>query len=113
GEFGSEVDWWCTVNEPEVYAFHAFSDGVWPPAKRDDSTALLVIAHQLEAHGRAYRVLHEEDRWDADGDGRPAVVGFAKHMTQLEGDRWWVPMDELRARLEDRVFNEAVNLAAA
>src|SRR5437667_3619201 len=39
-EFGGEVDWWCTVNEPEVYAFRSYSEGLWPPAVRDDARAL-------------------------------------------------------------------------
>ena len=66
----------------------------------------------LEAHGRAYRILHEVDRTDADGDGRPAVVGFAKHLVQLEPARIWFPLDVLRARIEDQVFNAAVMEAA-
>jgi len=66
----------------------------------------------LEAHGRVYRIVHEEDRIDADGDGRAANVGFAKHLVQLEADRWWMPLDAVRAYFEDRVFNEAVNQAA-
>lgn len=107
-EFGGEVDWWCTVNEPEVCAFRGWSEGLWPPGKRDDGMALEVIANFLEAHGRAYRILHEEDRTDADGDGRAARVGFAKHLVSLSGDRWWLPFDALRAYFEDRVFNEAV-----
>jgi beta-glucosidase len=107
-EFGGEVDWWCTVNEPEVLAFRGWSEGLWPPRKRDDSAALAVMANLLEAHGLSYRVLHEEDRWDADGDGKPASVGFAKHLVQFEGDRPWLPLDGLRARFEDAVFNEAV-----
>ena len=111
-EFGGEVDWWCTVNEPEVYAFRGWSEGVWPPARRDDSAALAVIANQLEAHGRAYRILHEEDRIDADGDGKAALVGFAKHHPQLEPARPWFPLDVLRAHLERRVFNDAVEEAA-
>jgi len=107
-EFGGEVDWWCTVNEPEVLGFRGWSEGVWPPQKRDDSAALAVIANLLEAHGRAYRVLHDEDRADADGDGRAAVVGFAKHWVRLSPDRPWFPPDALRAWFEDRVFNRAV-----
>jgi beta-glucosidase len=107
-EFGGEVDWWCTVNEPEVYAFRGYSEGIWPPGVRDDSRALAVMGNLLEAHGRAARILHEEDRVDADGDGRAAVVGFAKHVVQLEPDRRWFPLDVLRARLEDAVFNQAV-----
>jgi len=107
-EYGGEVDWWCTVNEPEVLAFRGWSEGLWPPRKRDDGLALEVLANLLEAHGRAYRILHEEDRWDADGDGRPAMVGFAKHCPQFAADRTWFPLDGLRARFEDAVFNEAV-----
>ena len=110
-EFGGEVDWWCTVNEPEVFAFRGWSEGVWPPGKRDEGAALVVIAHQLEAHGRAYRILHHEDRQDADGDGRAAIVGFAKHHPQLEPDRPWFPLDRLRAHFENRVFNDAVEEA--
>jgi beta-glucosidase len=111
-EYGGEVDWWCTVNEPEVYAFRSYSEGLWPPARRDDGRALCVLANLLEAHGRAYRILHEGDRSDADGDGCAARVGFAKHLPQLEPDRAWFPPDLLRARIEDRVFNAAVMNAA-
>ena len=110
-EYGGEVDWWCTINEPEVYAFRSFSEGVWPPAVRDDSRAMGVIANLLEAHGRAYRVLKSEDRADADGDGQAARVGFAKHYTQLEPLRAWNPLDRLQAYFENKVFIEAVERA--
>ena len=111
-EFGGEVDWWCTVNEPEVMAFRGWSEGVWPPGVRDRSRALEVIANLLEAHGRAYHVLHAEDRQDADGDGLAARVGFAKHRVNLEPLRPWNPLDRVQAHLEDAVFNEAVERAA-
>ncbi len=107
-EYGGEVDWWCTVNEPEVMAFRGWSEGTWPPGRRNDRLALLVIAHQLEAHGRAYRILHEEDRADADGDGRAAVVGFAKNYVWFEPLSRWSPLDRIRARAEDHVYNRAL-----
>ncbi|HTO92368.1 MAG TPA: family 1 glycosylhydrolase [Candidatus Sulfotelmatobacter sp.] len=110
-EFGGEVDWWCTVNEPEVYAFRGMSEAVWPPRKRDDGAALCVIGNLLEAHGRAYRVLHEEDRADADGDGFSARVGFAKHRPQLVAANPWSPLDALRAAIENQMFNVAVESA--
>ncbi len=110
-EFGGEVDWWCTVNEPEVYGFRGWSEGVWPPRKHDESAALTVIAHLLEAHGRAYREIHSVDKVDADGDGRAAVVGMAKHRPQLEPDRPWFLPDLIRAHFERRVFVEAVESA--
>jgi beta-glucosidase len=112
-EFGGEVDWWCTVNEPEVYAFRGYFEAQWPPAVRDASRALTVMANLLEAHGRAYRILHEEDRADADGDGSPARVGFAKSIVQLEPERLWHPLDHLLAYFEDRVYNQGVLAAAA
>ena len=45
-----------------MYAFRAYSEGIWPPAVKDDRRALAVLANQLEAHGRAFRILHDEDR---------------------------------------------------
>jgi beta-glucosidase len=107
-EYGREVDWWCTINEPEVLAFRAYSEGLWPPAKRDDSAALVVMANLLEAHGRASRVLREEDRADADGDGHATRIGFAKNFVQLEPARRWSPFDAARAAFESSVYNDAV-----
>ena len=107
-EFGGEVDWWCTVNEPEVLAFRGWTEGIWPPGRKNPRAALLVLAHLLEAHGRAYRILHEEDREDADGDGRAVMAGFAKNWVRLEPERAWFPLDALQARVEDAVYNQAV-----
>mgnify|MGYP003326956737 CR=1 FL=1 len=50
---------------------------------------------------------------DADGDGLAARVGFAKHRVNLEPLRPWNPLDRVQAHLEDAVFNEAVERAAA
>ena len=107
-EYGGEVDWWCTVNEPDVLAFRAYSEGIWPPGKRDDSAALAVMANLLEAHGRASRVLREEDRTDADGDGHATRIGFTKNYVQLEPARRWFPPDVVRAAFESSVYNDAV-----
>jgi beta-glucosidase len=112
-EYGARVDWWCTVNEPEVYAFRAYSEGIWPPGSRDDSAALLVLSNLLEAHARAARILRDEDRADADGDGHAVRVGFAKHVVTLEPLRTWSPFDQVRARAEDALFNTAVLRAPA
>jgi beta-glucosidase len=112
-EYGALVDWWCTINEPEVYAFRAYSEGIWPPGERDDGAALEVLGNLIEAHARAYQILHEEDRADADGDGRPTRVGFAKNLVTLEPALAWSPFDVARARFEDAVFNRAVLRAPA
>src|SRR6185436_12353894 len=87
-------------------------EGSWPPRRRDDGAALEVMAHLLEAHGRAYRILHAEDTRDADGDGHAVRAGLAKAWIPLEPFRAWMPLDGLRARIEDQVFNRAVVHAA-
>jgi beta-glucosidase len=112
-EFGGEVDWWCTVNEPDVLAFRGWSQGVWPPARRDDSAALAVMANLIEAHGHAYHALHQFDTIDADGDGHAARVGFAKNAVILEPLRPWFPADTLLRHFEHAVYNRAVLDAAA
>lgn len=107
------VDLWITVNEPEVYGFYAYDAGTFPPGVRDRSRALAVIANLIEAHGLAAREIHEADRADADGDGRAALVGAAKHWTLLEPRRPWSPFDRLAAHYQHSVFNVAVTRALA
>ena len=107
-EYGGEVDWWCTVNEPEVLGFRAYSQGVWPPARRDDHAALVVMANLLEAHARASVALRSVDKTDADGDGHATRIGFAKHFIKLQPARLWFPADIFQAYFEDEVFNEAI-----
>lgn len=110
-EYGGEIAWWCTVNEPEVFAFRGWSEGIWPPGVRDNSRALAVIANLLEAHGRAYHVIHEECAKAA--PGRATHVSFAKHRVALVPLRAWHPLDHALCHFENRVFNEAVERAHA
>lgn len=111
--FGDLVDDWITVNEPEVMGFYGYAAGIWPPGVTDRSRALAVIANLLEAHGLAAHALRATDRADADGDGRAALVGAAKHWVLLEPRRAWWPPDRVAAALQHRVFNEAIVHALA
>jgi beta-glucosidase len=111
--FGDLVDHWITVNEPEVYGFHGYDAGIWPPGVRDRSRALAVIANMLEGHALAARALRETDRVDADGDGRAALIGVAKHWILLEPRRGWFPLDRIATAIQHRVFNVAVIRALA
>ena len=70
--------------EPEVLVTQFGCDG-----HRLDIMSDLELS--VDGMRRAYRILHEEDRADADGDGVPARVGFAKHYVQLEALRPWHP----------------------
>ena len=111
--YGDLVDWWVTVNEPEVYGFYGYASGIWPPGVSDRSRALQVIANMLEGHALASRALRESDRADADGDGRATRIGAAKHWVLLDPKRPWWPLDRLAASAQYAVFNVAVARALA
>jgi beta-glucosidase len=106
-EFGSEVDTWITVNEPNVYAFQGHDAGYWPPRRKDREEALRVIAQLVKGHAAAYRALHRTDRVDADGDGRAAMVGVAQHVAIFDAFAFWSPIDHGAAIVNDRIFNRA------
>ena len=57
--FGGRVKNWITINEPWVSAFLGYRDGIFAPGERDFSTALRTAHHQLLAHGRSTRIIHD------------------------------------------------------
>lgn len=93
------VPYWITLNEPIVYAFQAYEEGLWPPFEKERSQALQVARHLLLAHGRAWHLIHELQP--------DAQVGLVKNMTALAPAQVWSPLSLLATRLQHRLFNEA------
>jgi beta-glucosidase len=71
-ELGELVSLWCTINEPNIYAYQGWLSGEFPPGRRGDVTGLLrVLGNLRRAHEAAYRDL---------GRLTPGVpVGIAQH----------------------------------
>jgi beta-glucosidase len=103
--WGNRVDWWITVNEPEVFALHGWLNAVFPPGKANLSLALTVYANMMRAHAAAYRALKETDTVDADGDGVAAQVGLAQLIVPAEPLVPADPADQLYAEIVNRVLN--------
>jgi beta-glucosidase len=40
--FGDTVDWWCTINEPNVFVAKGYLAGQWPPGVKDPRRAAAV-----------------------------------------------------------------------
>jgi beta-glucosidase len=100
GALSHACDLWCTVNEPNCYAYKGYLAGVWPPGKSDLGTALQVARNLMLGHAGAYRLIHEHQP--------QAKVGFAHSMRVFEAASRHSPLDRLAASLVDRTYNRAI-----
>jgi beta-glucosidase len=95
---GDDVTYWCTFNEPNVYASLGYILGTFPPGIQDLKTAAIVLKHMLQAHARAYHRIH---------DHRPeAQVGLAHNLRFFDPADPRRPLDRIAARLQDLWFNK-------
>ena len=82
-EFGSQVKFWCTLNEPMVFLSYGYGVGIRPPQHRSVWQTIKVFHRLAAGHRRAYRILHqaaELNKWKC-------AVGIAKH------NKWFVAAD--------------------
>ncbi len=94
---GDQVILWCTINEPIVYAYNGFLEGVFPPGARSLPRTIKVLRRMLLAHGRAYRTIH---RMQSD-----AQVGLAHSMRVFLPANPASAVDRRAAALLDRISN--------
>lgn len=84
--FGGEVEWFVTVNEPNVMAGAGYLAGVFPPGRRfRPDLADRCLEALVRAHGRAYRVLHQDV--PRHHPGRRPKVGIAPHVVAWRSSR--------------------------
>jgi beta-glucosidase len=93
-------DLWCTINEPNVYAYQSYLAGLWPPGVSDFGTGMRVLRNLLLGHAGAYQVIHEiQPR---------ARVGFAHNMRVFDPAKPNSLLDRLAAGITDRVYNRSI-----
>ncbi len=97
---GPACDLWCTINEPNVYAYQGYLAGVWPPGQSDLGTAMRVMRHLLLGHAAAYRAIHEIQP--------EARVGLAHSMQVFDPAKPRSPLDRLVTWAIDRTYNRAI-----
>jgi beta-glucosidase len=68
------VDFWITINEPEVYATHAYFYGMFPPNKKSLISTYRTIKNLILAHNLSAPLLREKT-------GKP--VSMAYHLSDL------------------------------
>ncbi|GAB3399037.1 glycoside hydrolase family 1 protein [Flindersiella endophytica] len=92
-ELGTLVSLWCTINEPNVYAYQGWLTGEFPPGKKGDVVGMFrVLANLRRAHEAAYAELKRRT---------PDVpIGLAQHKwLMLPKTRTW--LDRLAAWVAD------------
>lgn len=98
---GDHVDFWCTMNEPNVYASQGYLSGGWPPGIKSVIRSQLVSLKLAKAHRRAYRALHEE----LDRGGLRAQVGLAQNAISIEAYDQHSLLDWLGVQIIDFWWN--------
>jgi beta-glucosidase len=101
--FIPDVEQWCTLNEPMVYVYESYVEGICPPLeKRADLAATAnVLDVLLRAHMIAYDTLHKV----ANERQARVNVGIAENVAAFEPLRNWAPLDRLTAGMAAQAWN--------
>jgi beta-glucosidase len=92
------VTLWCTINEPNVYAYFGYVVGCFPPGKQDISLFFRVLANMVRGHARAFAVIRK---------AQPVSrIGIATNYRDLVPEKSWSPLDRAVAGLQARLYND-------
>jgi beta-glucosidase len=94
---GSQVKWWCTVNEPQVQMYNGYVTGYWPPALKDNAQAVRALEGLLKAHAAAATALRAGDAG--------AYIGLASNMIWFEPANRWNVLEWVVSRTVSNGFN--------
>ncbi len=76
---GTDVRFWLTINEPEIYASASYLNGRWPPQEKSFFAYVAVLRHLQKGHKLAYQAIKKTHP--------RAQVGIAKNNAYFEADR--------------------------
>lgn len=102
-EFGEDVKYWITLNEPIVYTYASHVEGTWPPGQQSFRSASKVFLTLLRAHCLAYKAIgktYKEKGWTQ------PKVSIAKHVLLFVPCRKKSLLDILSTRIRHYYFNK-------
>lgn len=101
-EFGEDVRYWITLNEPVGYTYSSYIEGSWPPGRRSFKDAARVFSTLLLAHSLAYNAIHKlyrKNNWTS------PKVSISKHVLIFNPCRKSSILDRISTRLRYYYFN--------
>ena len=78
-EYGDDVRYFITLNEPNVYTSFGYVTAEWPPQDKNWLNATVVIWHLVRAHRQAYKILKRHRR--------DLQVGIAQQLANIQAKR--------------------------
>ncbi len=100
-ELGDLVSDWITINEPTVYANHAYLWGLWPPGETSAYRHSFAVTQALvDAHLAAYPMIHR--LWP------DAQVGVAHHLRVFQPRSPRNPVHRAASTLSRYLFQDAL-----
>ncbi len=96
-EFGKNIKYIITINEPNVYASFSYILGLWPPQEKKPVQAARVVYNQISAHKQAYRILKR---------GNPQLqIGIASQLANIQAKRPHNIFDGFSTKIMRYVWN--------
>jgi beta-glucosidase len=78
-EYGNKVEYFITLNEPNIYASFGYINAEWPPQQKSYQTFFKVYRNLVIAHHRAYAILKAANA--------AAQVGIAAQLANIQSKR--------------------------
>ena len=93
-EFGANVRYWITFNEPMLECVHGYLRGTRPPGKKDDfENMYFAIENIIDSHCSAYAIIKKYNR--------KAKVSISKNMVDFEKQYRY---DLIKSNIEDQII---------
>lgn len=101
-QFSDKVTFWCTINEPTVFAFQGYVRGVFPPGKKNLYTAMKVLRNMMQVHTQIYH------RLKAMPGGEKVQIGLVHQYLMFEPYSPSNLLEKIPGWLFNRLNNTAV-----
>jgi len=95
------VHYWITINEPTIYASHAYIFGAWPPQVKSTLRAKRVYDNLSLAHIKAYRLIHKIYKKSERADPAVGISQYTQAFVPCKLDL----KNRFAAYLRDKIFN--------
>ena len=97
--YSDRVKYWCTINEPAVFAVQGYFSGMFPPGKKNPKMTGKVLRNLLESHVQVYHELKRQK------NGEGSEIGIVKNINQFDPWRRYFILDWLLVIALNYVFN--------